>query len=254
MRPAPGSCVTWSRFRMSGCRRSSAARWSSSKRAPAFASSSRKCSEERTCRRRSAEGVVKALPIRLKGLSSKRTSVGRRRPALGPTGLRYWRWSGRRRPSYAQRSRSPLRGKSPPLRVVPTFGLPSWRTESARVGARAPLLLRVSIGHNRAVAVYQVLTLPMQTSYLTGRLRSFGHAFRGLKVLVQTQHNARIHAVATILVVAAGVLARISPTEWALIALAVVCVWATEALNTSIEFLVDLLSPELHPLRSEEHT
>ncbi len=114
-----------------------------------------------------------------------------------------------------------------------------------------PILLRVSIGHNRAVAVYQVLTLPMQTSYLTGRLRSFGHAFRGLKVLVQTQHNARIHAVATILVVAAGVLARISPTEWALIALAVVCVWATEALNTSIEFLVDLVSPELHPLAAK---
>jgi len=88
----------------------------------------------------------------------------------------------------------------------------------------------------------------MQTSYLTGRLRSFGHAFRGLKVLVQTQHNARIHTVATILVVAAGALARISPTDWALIVLALVCVWTTEALNTSIEFLIDRLAPELHPV------
>ncbi len=88
----------------------------------------------------------------------------------------------------------------------------------------------------------------MPSSYLTGRLRSFGHAFRGLKVLVQTQHNARIHAVATILVVAAGALARISLTEWVLIALAVGCVWATEALNTSIEFLVDLVSPDRRPL------
>ena len=88
----------------------------------------------------------------------------------------------------------------------------------------------------------------MQTSYLTGRLRSFGHAFRGLKVLVQSQRNARIHAVATILAVAAGMLARISPTEWVLIVLAVLCVWATEALNTSIEFLIDRLAPELHPV------
>ena len=88
----------------------------------------------------------------------------------------------------------------------------------------------------------------MQSSYLTGRLRSFGHAFRGLKVLVQTQHNARIHTVATILVVAAGALARISPTDWALIVLALVCVWATEALNTSVEFLIDRLAPELHPV------
>lgn len=88
----------------------------------------------------------------------------------------------------------------------------------------------------------------MPTSYLSGRLRSFGHAFRGLGILLRTEHNARIHAVATVLVAAAGALARISAVEWALIALAVVCVWATEAVNTSIESLVDLVSPEIHPL------
>jgi diacylglycerol kinase (ATP) len=91
----------------------------------------------------------------------------------------------------------------------------------------------------------------MPNSYLSGRLRSFGHAFRGLKVLLQTQQNARIHAAATVLVFAAGALLRISPAEWALIALAVVGVWATEALNTSIEFLVDLTSPDLHPLAAK---
>ena len=91
----------------------------------------------------------------------------------------------------------------------------------------------------------------MPSSYLSARLRSFGHAFRGLKVLLQTQHNARIHALATVLAVAAGALLGISPAEWALIALAVVCVWATEALNTSIESLVDLVSPELHPLAAK---
>ena len=91
----------------------------------------------------------------------------------------------------------------------------------------------------------------MPTSYLTGRLRSFGHAFRGLAILLRTQHNARIHALATILVVAVGALLRISPAEWALIALAIVCVWVAEALNTSIEFLVDLASPERHPLAAK---
>ena len=88
----------------------------------------------------------------------------------------------------------------------------------------------------------------MQTSYLTGRLRSFGHAFRGLAILLRTQHNARIHAAATVMVVAAGALFGISPAEWALIALAIVCVWVAEALNTAIEFLVNLASPEPHPL------
>lgn len=88
----------------------------------------------------------------------------------------------------------------------------------------------------------------MPSSYLNARLRSFGHAFRGLKVLLQTQQNARIHAAATIVVVAAGALFRISPTEWVLVALAAVGVWVAEALNTSIEFLVDLASPAAHPL------
>jgi len=88
----------------------------------------------------------------------------------------------------------------------------------------------------------------MPSSYLSARRRSFGHAFRGLKVLLRTQQNARIHAVATVLVVAAGAMFRISPAEWALIVLAIVCVWVAEAINTAIEFLVDLVSPEPHPL------
>ncbi len=91
----------------------------------------------------------------------------------------------------------------------------------------------------------------MPSPYLSGRLRSFGHAFRGLKLLLQTQPNARIHAVATVLVVAAGALLRIAAAEWALIVLAIVCVWVAEALNTSIEFLVDLVSPEHHPLAAK---
>lgn len=88
----------------------------------------------------------------------------------------------------------------------------------------------------------------MHGPYLSSRLRSFGHAFRGLKVLLQTQPNARIHAAATVLVVAAGVLLRISPMEWVLIVLAIASVWTAEALNTAIEFLVDLVSPDPHPL------
>jgi len=88
----------------------------------------------------------------------------------------------------------------------------------------------------------------MPDSYLGGRMRSFGHAFRGLKTLLQTQHNARIHAVATLVVVVSGVAFRISTVEWALVVLAIAAVWAAEALNTAIEFLVDLVSPEQHPL------
>ena len=43
----------------------------------------------------------------------------------------------------------------------------------------------------------------MPSAYLHARLRSFAHAFRGLKLLLQSQQNARIHAFATVLALAA---------------------------------------------------
>ena len=104
-----------------------------------------------------------------------------------------------------------------------------------------------SIRHNSAVAISSI-GLSMPNTYLSARLRSFGHAFRGIGILLQTQQNARIHAVATVLVLGAGAIFRISTVEWALTVLAILCVWVAEAINTSIEFLVDLASPEHHPL------
>ena len=88
----------------------------------------------------------------------------------------------------------------------------------------------------------------MPSPYLNARLRSFGHAFRGLALLLRTQHNARIHALATVLVLAAGAFLGLSRFEWVLIVLVIGGVWVAEAFNTAIEFLVDLASPEIHPL------
>ena len=76
------------------------------------------------------------------------------------------------------------------------------------------------------------------------RLRSFSHAFRGAGTLIRTQTNAWLHALATILVLVAGVALGISKTEWALIALAIALVWMAEALNTAIEFLSDEITEE----------
>ncbi|HEY2341709.1 MAG TPA: diacylglycerol kinase family protein [Chthoniobacteraceae bacterium] len=77
-----------------------------------------------------------------------------------------------------------------------------------------------------------------------GRLQSFVDAFRGLKVLLVTQPNARIHACATVAAFALGWVLRLSGGEWAAIVLAIVLVWLTEGLNTAIEFIVDIVSPE----------
>jgi diacylglycerol kinase len=83
---------------------------------------------------------------------------------------------------------------------------------------------------------------------LKKRIDSFGYAFKGIATLLRTQPNARIHLTALIAVVAAGFFYKINTTEWCLIALASGAVLATEAVNTAIEFVVDLVSPQYHDL------
>jgi diacylglycerol kinase (ATP) len=83
---------------------------------------------------------------------------------------------------------------------------------------------------------------------LADRARSFVHAFRGIAILVSEEHNAWIHAAMTVLVVGLGLALGVSRLEWALLALAIGLVWSAEALNTAIEWLCDVASPERHPL------
>ena len=80
------------------------------------------------------------------------------------------------------------------------------------------------------------------------RARSVQVAWRGLAMVVRSQHNAWIHAYATVGVLAAGVYFRVALTEWALLTIAIVGVWSGEAFNTAIEALGDAVSPSHHPL------
>ncbi len=83
---------------------------------------------------------------------------------------------------------------------------------------------------------------------LQARMKSFPYAFAGVAELLRSQHNARIHLLATILVIAAGLWLGISAQQWALLFIACAMVWCVEALNTAIEFLADALTTEPHPL------
>lgn len=87
-----------------------------------------------------------------------------------------------------------------------------------------------------------------QTRQSVSRFASFGHAFRGIARLLATQPNARFHAVAAALVVVLGVWLGISPIEWAAICLTLGGVIAAEAMNTAVEWVVDLASPDWHAL------
>jgi diacylglycerol kinase (ATP) len=80
------------------------------------------------------------------------------------------------------------------------------------------------------------------------RLRSFMYAFAGIRYLFSTQPNARIHLLASALVITLGILLKISTTEWAILSVTIGAVLAAEAFNTAIEALTDLSSPDRHPL------
>lgn len=83
---------------------------------------------------------------------------------------------------------------------------------------------------------------------LKKRVASFRYAFTGLKDLFVSQPNARIHLLASIGVILAGIFFQISATEWVAISLCIVLVISLEATNTAIEYLTDLVSPGQHPL------
>jgi diacylglycerol kinase (ATP) len=78
--------------------------------------------------------------------------------------------------------------------------------------------------------------------------KSFGYAARGIRMAVSEQPNIRIHLMVSILVVIAGFYIGISRSEWLVILLCIGVVLAVELLNTAIEYLVDLVSPERHSL------
>jgi diacylglycerol kinase len=84
--------------------------------------------------------------------------------------------------------------------------------------------------------------------YFVARLKSFSYAFKGLSILFKTQANARIHLLALGIVVVAGFFFNLSISEWCLCSLCIGMVLAAEAVNTTIETIVDLVSPDYHPL------
>lgn len=82
---------------------------------------------------------------------------------------------------------------------------------------------------------------------LASRLRSFAYAINGLLKLVSTEHNAWIHAVATISVFGLAWQCGVSRVDWMILLVAVAMVWVSEALNTAVEYLANAVSLEFNP-------
>lgn len=84
--------------------------------------------------------------------------------------------------------------------------------------------------------------------FICSRIRSFGYALRGWWYVLRTQQNAWIHAVIATVIFILSAWLRLPPRDWAVIILTTTMVFTAEFINTAIEAVVDLASPEKHPL------
>lgn len=80
------------------------------------------------------------------------------------------------------------------------------------------------------------------------RIQSFVYAARGIKVVFSSETNMQIHIVVAALVLIFGFVFKISIMEWIVCLLCIGLVFGAEMMNTAIENVVDLASPDLHPL------
>ncbi len=64
----------------------------------------------------------------------------------------------------------------------------------------------------------------------------------------RTEKHMRIHFIATIVVLLAVLFLKVTPLEFALLALSILSVLCAEMFNTAVEAIVDLVSPGYHPL------
>lgn len=76
--------------------------------------------------------------------------------------------------------------------------------------------------------------------------QSFGHALNGLAYALRTQRNARIHVVVAVIVALLAFWLRLDVLRSAILALTIGAVFVAELLNTALEALVDILSPDYH--------
>ncbi|MBX8943284.1 MULTISPECIES: diacylglycerol kinase family protein [Lysinibacillus] len=81
-------------------------------------------------------------------------------------------------------------------------------------------------------------------------LRSFGYAFEGI-ITASKEQNLKSHIVSAIIVILASYLTGLSRMEWYIVLLLIALMFALEMMNTAIERVVDLASPEIHPLAKQ---
>lgn len=78
--------------------------------------------------------------------------------------------------------------------------------------------------------------------------KSFGFALQGFRYTLATERNIRVMLGGAAFAVVMGLVLQLDLVSWAIVFLCIGCVLAAELMNTAIETVVDLVSPEYHPL------
>lgn len=78
-------------------------------------------------------------------------------------------------------------------------------------------------------------------------VKSFGYAASGV-VQAGSERNFKVDVVSAVVVFAACALLQVPAWGWAVVAMCVGVQLAMETVNTAIEAIVDLASPDIHPL------
>lgn len=80
------------------------------------------------------------------------------------------------------------------------------------------------------------------------RIKSLGYALAGWLYMLRRQKNTRIQAIASIAVMIFAAWLGIGAGDWAILILTITIVWMAEFMNAAVEAVVNLASPELHPM------
>lgn len=83
-------------------------------------------------------------------------------------------------------------------------------------------------------------------TFLSGRFKSMGFAFKGAIKLITTEHSVMVQSSIGVLMVIAGFYYKISHEEWLIQTLAIGLVLGIEGLNTAVEKIADFIHPEFH--------
>ncbi|GAA0602202.1 diacylglycerol kinase family protein [Virgibacillus siamensis] len=74
----------------------------------------------------------------------------------------------------------------------------------------------------------------------------FLFAWNGLREVLKSERNFRIHLVAAVFVIAAGLFFQLNLLQWTIIFLTIGLVLITEIINTAVEKMIDYIKPEIN--------